>query len=246
MVRLMVTSQTFRQSSRVTPDLIKRDPDNRLYARGPRFRLDAEQIRDNALFVSGLINLELGGRGIRSYQPPRIWEPVAFSGSNTGTYTQDKGSALYRRSLYMFIKRTAPHPSMSNFDAPNRESSCSRRERSNTPLQALQLMNDVQHFEAARKLAERMLVEGGKTPAERIRFGYRVVLSRDPEAVESEVVAKTLQQYVDRYQKEPAAAAKALRVGDSPPRAGLAEPELAAYTLIANLLLNLDETVTRN
>ncbi|MSQ93712.1 MAG: DUF1553 domain-containing protein [Gemmataceae bacterium] len=245
-VRLMLTSQTFRQSSKVTPDVFKRDPENRLYARGPRFRLDAEQIRDNALFVSGLAVLDMGGRGVRPYQPPRIWEPVAFSGSSTGVYTQDKGAGLYRRSLYTFLKRTAPHPFMANFDAPNRESSCSRRERSNTPLQALQLMNDVQHFEAARKLAERMLVEGGKTPAERIRFGYRVVLSREPEALEADVVGKALTQFVDRYQKDPASATKALRVGESPIRPGLAEPELAAYTLIANLLLNLDETVMRN
>lgn len=246
LVRLMLTSATFRQSSRLTPELLKRDPENRLYARGPRFRLGAEQIRDNALFVSGLMVFDMGGRGVKPYQPPRIWEPVAFSGSNTGTYVQDKGAGLYRRSLYTFIKRTATHPYMSNFDAPNRESSCSRRERSNTPLQALQLMNDVQHFEAARKLAERMLVEGGKTPAERIRFGYRVVLSREPDAVEADIVGKTLALYLERYQKEPAAAAKAIRVGESPLRPGLAEPELAAYTLIANLLLNLDETVMRN
>jgi hypothetical protein len=246
LVRLMLTSQTFRQSARVTPDLIKRDPENRLYARGPRFRLDAEQIRDNALYVSGLAVLDMGGRGVRPYQPPRIWEPVAFTGSNTMNYVQDKGAGLYRRSIYTFIKRTAPHPFMSTFDAPNREASCSRRERSNTPLQALQLMNDVQHFEAARKLAERMLVEGGKTPAERIRFGYRVVLAREPEALEAEVVGKTLTQFLERYEKDPASAAKVVRVGESPVRAGLAEPELAAYTLIANLLLNLDETVMRN
>ncbi len=246
LVRLMLTSQTFRQSARLTPDVYKRDPENRLYARGPRFRLDAEQIRDNVLFVSGLINLDMGGRGVRPYQPPRVWEPVAFSGSNTGNYVQDKGVGLYRRSVYTFLKRTAPHPFMANFDAPNRESSCSRRERSNTPLQALQLMNDVQHFEAARKLAERMMANGGNTPAERIGYGYRVVLSRAPDAVESEIVAKAFEQFLTRYQKDPASAATALRVGESPIRAGLAEPELAAYTLVANLLLNLDETVTRN
>jgi len=246
LVRLMLTSQAFRQSSHVTPELFKRDPENRLYARGPRFRLDAEQIRDNALFASGLMVSDIGGRGVRPYQPLRIWEPVAFSGSNTGTYVQDKGAGLYRRSIYTFIKRTAPHPFMSNFDAPNRESSCSRRERSNTPLQALQLMNDVQHFEAARKLAERMIVEGGKSPAERVTFGYRIVLARTPDAVEADIVGKALVQYLDRYQKAPPSAAKVVRVGESPIRAGLAEPELAAYTLIANLLLNLDETVMRN
>lgn len=246
LVRLMLTSQAFRQTAKVTPDLYKRDSENRLYARGPRFRLDAEQIRDNALAVSGLIVLDLGGRGAKPYQPPKIWEPVAFTGSNTMTYVQDKGAGLYRRSLYTFIKRTAPHPYMSNFDAPNRESSCSRRERSNTPLQALQLMNDVQHFEAARKLAERMLVEGGKTPAERIRYAYRVILSREPEKLELDIVSDVLSKFAERYQKDPAAAATVVRVGEAPLRPGLIEHEVASYALIANLLLNLDETVMRN
>ena len=248
LVRLMLTSQTFRQSSQVTPDLFKRDPDNRLYARGPRFRLDAEQIRDNALFVSGLMVLDMGGRGVKPYQPPRIWEPVAFSGSNTGNYVQDKGAGLYRRSLYTFIKRTATHPYMSNFDAPNRESSCSRRERSNTPLQALQLMNDVQHFEAARKLGERLIVEGGKTPAERIRFGFAVVLSRHAGSCgvghhreDADAIPESpLSEGSRRGKRKRCASAR------TPCAAGLAEPELAAYTLIANLLLNLDETVMRN
>jgi hypothetical protein len=135
---------------------------------------------------------------------------------------------------------------MSNFDAPNRESLCSRRERSNTPLQALQLMNDVQHFEAARNFAERMLVEGGKTGSERIRFAYRAVLARSPEPQELDLVQQTLTHYLQRYQKDAQAAAQVVRVGESPLRSGLAEPELAAYTLIANLLLNLDETVMRN
>ncbi|MFO0865091.1 MAG: DUF1553 domain-containing protein [Gemmataceae bacterium] len=230
----------------LTADLLRRDPENRLYARGPRFRLDAEQIRDNALFVSGLINLEMGGRGVRPYQPPRIWEPVAFTGSNTMNYVQDKGPALYRRSLYTFYKRTAPPPFLTNFDAPNRESSCSRRERSNTPMQALQLMNDVQHFEAARKFAERILTEGGTSAADRIRFAYRTTLAREPEAGEVEIVQRTQVAYLDRFQKNPESAKQALRYGESSARAGLNEAEVASWAMVANLLLNLDETLNRN
>jgi hypothetical protein len=246
MTRLMLTSAAFRRASKVTPELVRRDPDNRLLARGPRVRLDAEQVRDNALFVGGLINLQMGGKAVKPYQPPRIWEPVAFTGSNTQNYTQDKGPALYRRSLYTFLKRTAPPPFFANFDAPNRESSCPRRERSNTPLQALQLMNDVQHFEAARGLAQRLLTEGGTSAGDRIRFAYRVVLARAPEPMEADIVRRTLQQYLERFARDADAARKVVRVGESPPRPGLPEPELAAYTLIANLLLNLDETVMRN
>jgi hypothetical protein len=246
LVRLLVTSATFRQSSRVTPELVQRDPQNRLYARGPRFRLDAEQLRDNALFVGGLINLEMGGRGVNPYQPPNIWEPVAYVGSNTANYRQDRGPALYRRSLYVFFKRTAPPPFMANFDAPNRESFCTRRDRSNTPLQALQLMNDVQHFEAARGLAERLLTEGGASPQARITYGFRLAVARRPAAEEVAIVQRLLDQELARYRQNPAAAKQVIGNGESAPKAGLAEPELAAYTLVANLLLNLDETVTRN
>jgi mono/diheme cytochrome c family protein len=246
LVRLLVCSQTFRQSSRVTPELYRRDPENRLYARGPRFRLDAEQLRDNALFVSGLINLEMGGKGVKPYQPDNIWEPVGFAGSNTRFYQRDSGPALYRRSLYTFYKRTAPPPFMVNFDAPNREQFCTQREKSNTPLQALQLMNDVQHVEAARALAERILTVGGETFEQRLQFAYQVVLARQPAERELTVLRKQLERNLTHYREDNELARKLIAQGESQPREGLDPAELAAYTLLANTLLNLDETVTRN
>jgi hypothetical protein len=246
LVKQLLTSAAFRQSSRVTPELYSRDPENRWYARGPRFRLAAEQIRDNSLFVSGLVNLEMGGKGVNSYQPPNIWEPLGYVDSNTRFYKQDTGAALYRRSIYVFFKRTAPPPFMANFDAPNREQFCTRRERSNTPLQALQLMNDVQHVEAARAFAERMLTEGGTSPQERITFAYRALLSRAPIDAEMEIVNRQLLEHLTRYQQDGDAAEKLIAHGESKPTAGLNSAELAAYTLLANTLLNLDETITRN
>jgi hypothetical protein len=246
LVRLLLTSATFRQSAAVSADLYVRDPENRLYARGPRFRLDAEQIRDNALFVSGLLQLEMGGKGVKPYQPVNIWEPVGFAGSNTRFYEQDHGTALYRRSLYTFLKRTAPPPFMANFDAPNREQFCTRRERSNTPLQALQLMNDVQHVEAARALAERMLVEGGRDTADRLTFAYRTVLARRPESAELALVQQQLETHLARYREDAEAAQALISAGESKARPELPAAELAAYTLVANMLLNLDETLTRN
>ncbi len=246
LIRLMLVSATFRQSSIATPALVQRDPENRLYARGPRFRLDAEQLRDNALYVGGLMNAEMGGKGVRTYQPPNIWEPVGFGGSNTRNYTQDKGAALYRRSLYVFLKRTAPPPFMSNFDAPNREQTCTVRERSNTPLQALQLMNDVQHFEAARAFAERIMTEGGAAPGERITFAYRAALCRKPADEEISVVGESLKNFLAEYAQSPEMAKKVISNGESKPKESLAPNELAAWTLVANLILNLDETITRN
>jgi hypothetical protein len=246
LVRLIVTSAAFRQSAQVTPELLRRDPDNRLLARGPRFRLDAEQVRDNALFVSGLINLEMGGRGVKSYQPPNIWEPVGYSDSNTRYYLQDHGDALYRRSIYAFLKRTAPPPFMSNFDAPNREQFCTKRERSNTPLQALQLLNDTQHFEAARAFGERLLTEGGESFDERLAFAYRVALSREPATAELATLRRAFEYYSQRYRDDVDAARKVVSVGESKPKSAHDVSELATYTLLANLILNLDETITRN
>ena len=245
-VRLLVTSAAFRRSSKVGPESLKADPDNRLLARGPRFRLDAEQVRDNALFVSGLLNPTIGGKGVKPYQPDNIWEPVAFTGSNTMSYKRDAGSALYRRSLYTFFKRTAPPPFLSNFDAPNREQPCSRRDRSNTPLQALQLMNDVQHVEAARAFAERMIADGGATPAERIAFAFRALLSRSPTPEELVIVTDALAAHLARYTKAPADAKKLIAFGETKPKATTKPEELAAYTMVATLMMNLDETLTRN
>ncbi len=244
--RLLVSSAAYRQDSRVTAKALQVDRDNRLLARGPRFRLDAEEIRDNALFLSDLLNPAIGGKGVKPYQPENIWEPVAYSGSNTKVYAPDKGQALYRRSLYTFWKRTAPPPAMTTFDAPSRESFCVRRERSNTPLQALLLMNDTQQFEAARHLAQRMMTEGGATPEDRLTFGFRLVTARKPASSEQDILRQTLDHQLAKYTASADAAKKVVSIGESKPPAGLNESELAAYTLVANLLLNLDETLTRN
>ncbi|GIW92753.1 MAG: peptidyl-prolyl cis-trans isomerase [Pirellulaceae bacterium] len=246
LMRLLVTTRAFRQSSAVTAELLRRDPENRLYGRGPRIRLDAEQIRDNSLAVSGLLVRTMGGRGDRPYQPPNIWEPIGFVGSNTANYVQDHGAALYRRSIYVFLKRTAPPPFMSNFDAPSREAFCPRRERTNTPLQALQLLNDVQHVEAARVLAQRICREGGQSPVERIGYAFRLVLARPPEPVELEQLVRFFHEQWQAYQERPEKAGQLISFGESPPDTAIPAPELAAYTLVCNLLLNLDETIMRN
>src|SRR5438105_7468561 len=197
LVRLIVTSATYRQDARMTPRQHETDPDNRLLARGPRFRLDAEQIRDNALYVSGLLIEKMGGRGVRPYQPEGIWEAVGYTASNTAKFTQDHGEALYRRSLYTFWKRTAPPPSLIIFDAPSRERFCTRRERTDTPLQALVTMNDIQFVEAARHFGER-LIQNGTTPEQRIDFGFRAVTSRHPSKSEMTTLDNALAKFLKK------------------------------------------------
>lgn len=246
LVRLLVTSSTYRQDSKVTPALLALDPENRWIARGPRHRLDAEVIRDNALFVSGLVNLAMGGRGVRPYQPPGIWEAVGYTTSDTAKYSQENGDALYRRSLYTFWKRTAPPPAMTTLDAPSREQCRSRRERTNTPLQALLTMNDVQYFEAARHLGYRMLRDGGTNDADRLKLGFRIVTSRWPTPAETEVLAENLAAQRANFASDQDAAGKVISVGNSPAPEDVSAPELAAYTMVANVLLNLDEFLTKN
>jgi mono/diheme cytochrome c family protein len=244
-VRLLVTSRTYRQDSVVTPALLERDPENRLLARGPRLRLDAEVLRDQALAIGGLLNPRIGGPPVRPYQPANIWEPVAFGGSNTKTYVQDKGDALYRRSLYTFWKRTAPAPAMSTFDAPARENFCVGRPRSNTPLQALALMNDVQQFEASRAFAERLLL---RTSGERERlvYAFQCVTARAPDAAELKLLGDTLATHRTHYTQHTEAASQVIANGESKPSAAIPVVEFAAWTMVANLLLNLDETIVRN
>ncbi len=246
LVRLIVTSSTYRQDSRVTPELARLDPENRLLARGARYRLDAEELRDYALDVSGLMNFKMGGRGVRPYQPGGIWEAVGYTTSNTAKYEQDHGDALYRRSLYLFWKRTAPPPIMTTFDAPSREQCRVRRERTNTPLQALLTMNDIQYFEAARQLGYRMWREGGANDTDRLRRGFRLVTSRQPTRDELAVLGESLAAQRAHYSTNPEAAKKVITVGESPVPKDPSAPELAAYAMVANLLLNLDEAVTKN
>ena len=245
LVRLIVTSATYRQSSNVTPELLARDPQNRLLARGPRFRLDAEEIRDNALFVSGLLVETMGGRSVRPYQPPGIWEAVAYTTSNTAKFAADHGDSLYRRSVYTFWKRTAAPPYLTVFDAPSREKYCTRRETTDTPLQALVTMNDPQYVEAARHLGARMMTSH-PDPAHRLDYGFRLVTARHPTSYERDILKTTLEKYVRQYHQDAAAAGKLLAVGDSPNDPKLNPSELAAYTMVGSLLLNLDEVLNKN
>jgi len=242
MIRLMVTSAAYRQSSRVTPELAAMDPDNRLLARGPRFRLSAEMIRDQALAVAGLLSPKLYGPPVRPPQP-KLGLSAAF-GSGTDWETS-AGEDRYRRALYTTWRRSNPYPSMTTFDAPNREVCQVRRERSNTPLQALVTLNDPVYMEAAQALARRLVAVGGSTAVERIRFGYRVCLSRNPSEDELNRLTTFHAKSVERFRADPA---KAKDVATKPlgePPAGVDVAELAAWTMVGNVLLNLDETLMK-
>jgi len=245
MHKMIVMSGTYRQSSKVPATLLSKDPDNQLLARGPRFRLDAEVIRDSVLSISGLLVEREGGKSVKPYQPEGVWEAVAFVGSNTREFKQDSGESLYRRSLYTFWKRTSPPPLLATFDAPSRENCTVRRPRTNTPLQALALMNDKQYVEAARKLAARMLKEGGSTPLERLTYGFRLTTARTPTSKELDVLQRCLQKQLEVFTADKPGADKLLTYGDSPKAMDLDPAEHAAWTMIANLLINLDETITK-
>ena len=243
--KLLLTSATYRQAALATPEKLKADPENKLLSRGPRFRMDGEALRDAALAASGLLVPDIGGPSVKPYQPEGVWEAVAMHSSNTRFYKPDEGSKLYRRSLYWFWKRSAPPASLEIFNAPTRELCTVQRERTNTPLQALVTMNDVQFVEAARHLAQRAMLEGGADAGARFSYLARAVLSRDLEAAEQEILRNSYRGFLNYYDSNPDQARKLLSVGASPWDQRLNAAELAALTMAANQVLNLDEALNK-
>ena len=245
MYKLMVMSAAYRQSAKSTPEQLARDPKNLLLAHGPRFRMDAEMLRDIALQSSGLLVNKIGGPSVKPYQPPNVWESVGYPTSDTTKYKQDHGDALYRRSLYTYWKRMAMPPDMDAFDAPTRDTACTRRQRTDTPLQALVTMNDPQWVEASRALAERLIKQGGKQPAQRIQYLSELVLSRDASPQMASVLQRSLSQMQEHYAADPAAAHDLIAVGEKPRDPAIPPPELAAWTMVVSEVLNLDETLNK-
>jgi hypothetical protein len=239
--KTIVTSATYRQSSRLTAALHQRDPENQLLARGPRLRLPAEMIRDQALALAGLLVEHQGGPSVKPYQPEGLWKDLA----EVTDYPQDHGPSLYRRSLYTFWKRTVAPPEMLTFDSPTRETCSVRFTRTNTPLQALTLLNDVTFVEAARLFAQRLLTEGGCTTDERLTFAFRLATARRPSPAELEVLRRDLAENLAHFQADTKAARALASVGEAPRPETLDLVELAAYTATANLILNLEETITK-
>jgi hypothetical protein len=245
MQRLIVTSATYRQASQVTAEMQEKDPENRLLSRGPRFRLPAEMVRDNALAAGGLLQKAIGGPSVYPYQPAGLWEELSRGETFTAQeYHESAGADLYRRSMYTFWKRTVPPATLTTFDAPDREKCTSRRLITNTPLQALVLLNDPTYVEAARALAQRALLKAGRDPQMRLRFLFRQATSRNPNANETRILLDLVQRQLEHYRKQPELAAKLIAVGAS--KAGNVEAvELAAWTMVASTVLNLDETITK-
>jgi hypothetical protein len=246
MYKLLVTSATYRQSAVLTPEKLAKDPQDRLLSRGPRFRMDAEMIRDEALAASGLLVQKIGGPSVRPYQPDGIWEAIAMKESDTGKYQRDTGEKLYRRSLYTFWKRQAPPATMEIFNAPSREVCTMRRERTDTPLQALATLNDPQFVEAARHLAELALKEDcSATEGQRLDFMAERLIARPLRPEERKIADASLKELLTYYQAAPKDAEELLTVGESKADPALDQPTLAAYAMVANELMNLDEALNK-
>lgn len=244
-IKQIVMSAAYRQDSKITKKALEKDPENRLLARGPRYRLDGETLRDQALYVSGSLRDDLGGPPVRPYQPSGIWDAVAYSGSNTRFYKKDEGDALYRRSLYTFWKRTAPPPNMVVFDAPSRENCTVRRDRTNTPLQALTLMNDPQYVEAARHLAQRALEANGGSSEQSIATMYRLALGATPPKTHHEILERSYSKFHESFKESPSNASQLIAVGDSKAPSSADPVELASLTMVANQIMNLDSFINK-
>jgi hypothetical protein len=246
-VRLIVTSETYRQSSHIDSKLPEADPDNRWLARSPRLRLEAEGLRDSMLLVSGLLDQRIGGPSVFPYQPPGLWEEVSFNPNDFSAqkYVQSRGADLFRRSLYTFWKRTLPPPALAIFDAPTRETCIASRSRTNTPLQALVLMNETTSIESARHLAARAMREAASSSKTQLVFLFKLVTAREPTLGEQRELIGLFERQRERFRVDPEAARRLLSVGDSPQDSGLDPVDQAAWTIVANVLLCLDEFVTR-
>jgi Protein of unknown function (DUF1553)/Protein of unknown function (DUF1549)/Planctomycete cytochrome C/Concanavalin A-like lectin/glucanases superfamily len=245
MYKLMVMSAAYRQSAVSTPAQTAKDPRNILLSHGPRFRMDAEMVRDIALQAGGLLVDRIGGPSVKPYQPANVWEQVSYPTSDTVHYIQEHGDALYRRSMYTYWKRMASPPNMDAFDAPMRDVVCTRRQRTDTPLQALVTMNDVQWVEASRALAARVIREGGQETGKRLNLMSEILLSREAPPKMAAVLEASLKQMEDHYRADPKAAHALVNVGEKKHDTSIPEPELAAWTMVASEMLNLDETVTK-
>jgi hypothetical protein len=243
--KMLIMSSTYQQSALATPEKLEKDPQNRLLSRGPRFRMDAEMVRDYALAASGLLVEKIGGPSVKPYQPEGVWEAVAMIGSNTRDYKQDTGPNLYRRSMYTLWKRAAPPASMDIFNAPNRETCTVRRERTNTPLQALVTLNDPQFVEAARNLAQKALKEGGDKAETKLDYIARRLLARPFRAEEMPLVLASLNELQAHYKGHAEEARKLIVLGESKADAKLDVPMLAAWTMVVNELMNLDEVLNK-
>jgi len=241
----IVMSAAYRQSAVMSREKLAKDPHNRLLSRGPRFRMDAEMVRDYALAASGLLVPKIGGPSVKPYQPEGVWEAVAMPESNTRKYVRDGSEGLYRRSVYTFWKRAAPPASMEIFNAPSRETCTVCRERTDTPLQALVTLNDPQFVEAARHLAQHALENGGDSERERLDFMARRLVTRPLRPNESKILESGLRDLLAHYQRSPQAAEALIKVGESQARMSFDPPTLAAYTMVANQLMNLDEVLNK-
>jgi hypothetical protein len=245
MQKLIVMSATYRQSSKITPALFEKDPENRLLARGPRFRLSGEIVRDQALALAGLLVPAIGGPSVKPYMPDGVWDDTSKYGDLRG-YKADSGDGLYRRSFYTIWKRTAAPPTMLLFDAPTREICTVKRSRTNTPLQALALLNEVTFVEAARGIAQQMMKNGGTTPEQRIAYGYKRATARDIEPGALRQLTAGFGKRLAAFQSKPADATALLTQGASKADPALNPAELAAYTITASVILNLDRVVAHD